>query len=102
MDGATYTFNSTAEVQLTGVLGFPRLKTPKIKLAGPTTIERSASTSPSPGKFRAKTTMKELSLSGKMLGAKISVTLNGDFTSEGFIEGRADPHSPDPSKPEPI
>lgn len=103
MDAATYRFNSTAEVQLTKLFGLPRLKTPKIKLEGPTRVNRADSTSPAPGRFRATTTMTELNLSGKMLGAKVSVTLNDKYkTSEGAIEGRADPKSSDPNKPDPI
>ena len=102
MDAATYRFDSTAEVELTRLLGLPRVKTPKIKLAGPTTIERAHSVSPAPGKFQAKTTIKELNLSGKVLGVKVSVSLNRDHKSEGAIEGRADPNSVDPNKPEPI
>jgi hypothetical protein len=102
MDGATYQFNSTAEIQLTRLLGFQRLTAPKIKLSGPTTIVRDKSTSPAPGKFRARTTMKELTLSGKLLGAPVTVTLNSSKVSEGFTDGRADPGSSDPSSPEPI
>jgi hypothetical protein len=102
MDAATYRFNSTAEIQLAKLLGFPRLKGPKIKLAGPTTIARDKSTSPAPGKFQVKTTMQQLDLSGKLLGVPVSVKLNSSKTSAGLTEGRADPNSSDPKSPDPI
>ena len=43
MKGATYTFDSTAEVQLDRILGLPGVKTPIFQLAGPTTIRRDDS-----------------------------------------------------------
>jgi hypothetical protein len=102
MNASTYTFDSTAEIQLTKLLGIPKLGTPKIRLKGPTTIRRSDSTSPAPGKFFAETTVTEMNLSGKVLGVEVKVKLNKDYTSKGAIEGRADPQSKNPRKPEPI
>jgi hypothetical protein len=102
MNAATYRFESTAEIQLTKLLGIPRLSTPKIKLRGPTTIERSDSTAPSPGRFFAETKMKEMNLSGKIFGIEVKVSLNGDHASKGAIEGRANPKSKDPQKPDPV
>jgi len=102
MNASTYTFKSTAEIQLTKLLGVPKLKTPRIRLSGPTKIERAASTSPSPGRFFAATTLQEMNLSAKLLGVDVKVSLNPDYISQGGIEGRADPKSKDPGSPEPI
>ena len=104
MKAETYRFNSDAQIRLKKLLGFPGVLTPKIKLKGPTVIHRDASTAPSPGRFSAKLTMREMNLAGKVLGAKVKVALNDDpsFPSEGLVEGRAEPHSPDPQSPEPI
>jgi hypothetical protein len=102
VNGTTYKFDSTAEIQLTKLLGIPKLGSPKISLKGPTTIHRSDSTSPAPGKFLAETTVTEMNLSGKLQGVDVKVTLNSDYTSKGAIEGRADSKSPNPSSPEPI
>lgn len=102
MNASTYTFDSTAEIQLTRLMGIPKLGTPRIKLKGPTTIRRSESTSPAPGRFRAETTITKLNLSGKIMGAAVNITLNKSFLSKGAIEGRADPKSKNPGKPEPI
>jgi hypothetical protein len=103
MDASTYSFDSTAEIRLTKLLGFPRVTTPMIRLRGPTTVERSASIAPAPGKFQADTRLKEMNLRGKLLGVEIRVTLNDAYRpSTGKIEGRADPQSPDPNSPEPI
>jgi hypothetical protein len=102
MNASTYTFNSTAEIQLTKLLGIPKLKTPRIRLSGPTRIDRADSAAPSPGRFFAETTLKEMNLSGKILGVQVKVSLSTDHVSKGGIEGRADPRSKDPKKPEPI
>lgn len=101
MNASTYTFNSTAEIQLTKLLGIPKLKTPKIKLSGPARISRTDSTAPSPGRFFAETTLEELNLTGKLMGINIKVSLNTDHASKGAIEGKADPKSKDPHKPDP-
>jgi len=99
MDKSVYSFDSTVEMQLTKLLGIPRLKTPKIKLRGPTTVERSASTAPAPGRFRAELRLTNLALKGKVLGVEIKVNLNSSYESKGAVEGKADPRSSDPSKP---
>ena len=101
MNGKTYTFNSTAEIQLTKLLGIPKLKTPRIRLSGPTRISRADSTAPAPGRFFAGTTLEELNLTGKLMGVDIKVSLNPDHASKGAIEGKADPKSKDPARPDP-
>jgi hypothetical protein len=102
MNGATYTLDSTAEIQLARVLGFPRLRLPTVKLKGPTTVRTSRSTRPAAGRFRAVTRMQDLRLTGKVMGLPITVTLNPRLPTEGVVEGRADPNSSDPSSPDPI
>ena len=102
MNGAMYTFDSTAEVQLNRILGLPGVRSPTIRLAGPTRIVRNDSVSPAPGRFYAKTTIVEMNLSGKLLGTRVELSLNRSHSSDGAVEGRADPKSPDPKKPEPI
>jgi len=101
MNASTYTFNSAAEIQLTRLLGIPKLTTPKIKFTGPTKILRANSTAPSPGRFFAETTLQEMNLTGKVLGVDVKASLNPDYTSKGGIEGRADPKSKDPNSPDP-
>lgn len=102
MDASTYTFESTAQMRLTKLLGIPGVTTPIVALAGPTTVSRAASTAPAPGRFRAETRLTAMNLRGTVLGVTITATLNDDYQSTGAIEGRADPKSPDPNKPEPI
>jgi hypothetical protein len=102
MNGATYTLDSTAEIELARVLGFPRLRLPKVKLKGPTTVRTSKSTRPSPGRFRAETRMRDLNLSGRIMGMPVRVSLNPRRPTIGMVEGRADPNSADPMSPEPI
>jgi hypothetical protein len=102
MNAGAYTFDSTVELRLTNLLGIAPLRTPKIKLSGPTTVERAASTAPSPGRFAARLTLKQMNLSGKVLGIDVTLGLNANQASTGIVEGRADPHSPDPSSPDPM
>jgi hypothetical protein len=102
MDASTYTFDSTAEIRLRNVLGIPRLSTAMIRLRGPTTVYRAASTAPAAGRFQAETELKEMNLHGKLFGVDIRVTLNDQRSSKGEISGRSDPGSPDPASPEPI
>lgn len=102
MEGGTYKFDSSVEIQLTRFLGIPRGTTPVIKLTGPATVVRSESTSPARGKFRAEVQLSEMNLKGKVLGIEIKVNLNRDYQSKGVVEGRADPKSKDPRKPDPI
>jgi hypothetical protein len=102
MDGGTYKFDSTVEIRLTNFLGIPRVTTPPIKLRGPATVVRSRSTAPGPGKFRADLQLTEMNLTGKVLGVEVKVSLNSDHDSKGAVEGRADPKSPNPQRPDPI
>jgi hypothetical protein len=102
MDAGTYTFDSSVEVRLTNLLGIGPLKTPTIRMEGPTTVERAASTAPSPGRFQAQLTLKEMNLTGKVLGINVALRLNPSQASRGLVEGRADPGSANPRQPDPI
>jgi hypothetical protein len=102
MDAGVYAFDSSVEIRLTNLLGIAPLTTPRIRLGGPTTVERAASTAPSPGRFAARLRLLQMDLTGKVLGVDVTLRLNASRASTGIVEGRSDPRSPDPNSPNPI
>ena len=101
MDGGIDTFESNVEIRLAGFLRINRLATPRFSLRGKAKVERAASTSPEIARFQALMTLKEMNLVGRVLGAKIKLSLSPTQESKGIVEGRADPRSLDPTQPDP-